>query len=770
MKPGKRKATFKSIRKRFILGLAVVVGSILVVFSGIAIIYNTQSLEERLRSRLNTLINLSVTGLSSALWQYNYDYVEDYIDSLFSYGDVVFVTVVTDNNKTITKTHNGIQNQDLEPVTSDSQLMWREADIRYNDVVIGHIKIALSRRRIDTLIVENSVLAIMLLFLLLSGILLTVFGLSKKYIFEPLELLEHFAHSISEGRLDSQLEIDTKDEMGRLAHSFNQMATRLKSIMASRDELEEEITERKRAEEALRNSEQLLNEMGRMAKIGGWEHDLITRQASWTKEIYRIVEIESDPIPGPDEHLAYYPPEDRRLLETAYLRAIQTGEKFDLELRCTTIKGRPLWVRAKGRPEFENGVCVKMRGTFQDITERKKTETEKEQLQSQLAQARKMEAIGTLAGGIAHDFNNILSAILGYTELALTDIPDGVEAKECLEQVLKSAVRAKNLVRQILSFSRPGTQERKPIALGPIIEETIKLLRATLPATIEIVPDMKSEVGTVLADPTQIHQLLINLCTNAAHAMRERGGILTVGLETVVPDKTVLAAQAELKPEPYERMTVTDTGEGMDPATLERIFEPFFTTKEVGQGTGMGLAMVHGIVKAHGGAVEVRSEPGKGSTFQIYLPLTEAHAEEAESAQPAPSPVGVEHILLVDDEESVMHIEKRMLERLGYKVTADTSSTRALEVFKSGPNDFDLVLTDQTMPQMTGLDLAQRLFDIRSDIPVIICTGYSTEISPESIGETGIKRVLMKPLAIREVAEAVRRVLDNHNSRQAVST
>ena len=401
----------------------------------------------------------------------------------------------------------------------------------------------------------------------------------------------------------------------------------------------------------------------------------------------------------------------------------------------------------------ENNKWIGNLGIMRDITER-------EQAQKRIQQAQKMEALGTLSGGIAHDFNNILAAILGYAELGLMDVSRGLSNKERLEQILKSGLRAKNLVQQILSFSRRSDSARKPIQIASIIAETVKLLRATLPTTIEIVEEFEAEPDNVLADPTQIHQVLVNLCTNSAHAMGERGGVLKIRLERISLDERSAASHAELNPGAYSKLTVSDTGEGMDKDTVERIFEPFFTTKETGQGTGMGLAVVHGILKAHGGAITVNSEAGKGSTFQVYLPILEIEAEKEDSEETESVPLGTEHILFVDDEKTLADIGKQMLERLGYQVIARTSSLEALEVFRTKADSFHLVITDQTMPNMTGVDLTKEILRIRPDIPIIICTGFSAQISEKKAGDLGVRRVLMKPLVAREVAEAIREVLD----------
>lgn len=379
----------------------------------------------------------------------------------------------------------------------------------------------------------------------------------------------------------------------------------------------------------------------------------------------------------------------------------------------------------------------------------------------QLRQVQKMEAIGTLAGGIAHEFNNSLAAIMGYTELAMLDVAEGTAIRINLEQVMKACHRAKNLIQQIVSFSQVSTEEHKPIELGLLVKEALTFLRASLPSTIEIRQDLGQLGGLVLADPTQIHQVLTNICANAAKAMGPKGGVLTVILSAIDlqhGDHTLLG---ELPPGRYQRLIVSDTGHGMDQKTLERIFEPFFTTKAPGEGTGMGLAVVYGIVKDHSGAIKVYSEPGKGSTFQVYLPLISPPSPTAPIVNTASPPGGTERILLIDDEEALATMGRHILEQLGYCVDAMTSSQEALEVFRSNPQKFDLVITDQTMPNLTGKDLARELMRIRLDIPVILCTGFSQQVAAEEAVKMGIKRFLMKPLVLRELAEAVRSVLDH---------
>jgi CheY-like chemotaxis protein len=378
--------------------------------------------------------------------------------------------------------------------------------------------------------------------------------------------------------------------------------------------------------------------------------------------------------------------------------------------------------------------------------------------QQQLLQTQKLEAIGTLAGGIAHDFNNILMAILGYTQLAMSEVPKDNRAQDDLQQVFMAGKRAKDLVKQILTFSRHTKQEKKPLELRLLIKEVLKFLRASLPTTIEILEHIESDAGIVMADPTQMHQVLMNLCTNAGHAMREKRGVLEVGLMTIDLDAAT-AQHLGLGHGPYVDLMVSDTGHGMERAVMERIFHPFFTTKGPGEGTGLGLSVVHGIVKSHGGAITVDSEPGKGTTFHMYLPRIEM-GEVPEALASAPVPTGSERILLVDDEKTLVEMVKQMLEVLGYKVAGRTSSIEALEAFRCRPDKFDLVITDQTMPNMTGETLAMEILKIRPDMPIILCTGYIGLISEEKIKAIGIRELVMKPVVGDDIARIIRQVLD----------
>ncbi len=384
--------------------------------------------------------------------------------------------------------------------------------------------------------------------------------------------------------------------------------------------------------------------------------------------------------------------------------------------------------------------------------------------ETQLQQVMKLQAIGTLAGGIAHDFNNILFPIVGYTELTMDDIPPDSQARKNLEEVLKAANRAKELVQQILTFSRQNGQERKPLKVQTLIKEALKLLRATIPSSIEIHSSVDEDCGPVNGDPTQIHQVIMNLCTNAYHALQETGGKLEVSLKETNLGHEQSLERVGMKPGRHLELTVKDNGHGMPPLVLERIFEPYYTTKEQGKGTGLGLSVIHGIIKNHGGDISVSSQPGEGSTFSVYLPVIDDIEVEIEPVKTASATNGNERILLIDDEEQIINLERRILENLGYKVTPKTDSEEALEEFSARPDRFDLVITDMTMPKITGDRLARKLMEINPQIPVILCTGFNEAISEEKALAMGIDKFVMKPIVKDELAYTIRTVLDNPKS------
>ncbi len=401
----------------------------------------------------------------------------------------------------------------------------------------------------------------------------------------------------------------------------------------------------------------------------------------------------------------------------------------------------------------EKGDIIHSRSIWRDITRQKK-------LESQIQQLQKMETIATFAGGIAHDFNNILGTIIGCTELSLEDSPIDSILYENLQQVHSAGLRAKDLVQQILTFSRHAEQELKPVRVQTIIEDAIKMSRSMLPSTIEIQKSISSQCGLIIADATQVNQITMNLITNAYHAMQETGGTLKISLGEVDLRGDDLR-DAAMSPGSYVCLSVSDTGIGMDKTTLDRIFDPYFTTKGKDKGTGLGLAVVHGLVKKFNGDINVYSEPGKGTTFNVYVPKMQDNAEIKEVECTSPIQKGKEHILFVDDDESLVRTGRLMLERLGYHVTGETNSVDAINSFQADPYKFDLVVTDMTMPNMTGVQVAQKLLEIKPETPIIICTGFNELITKEKAAALGIRGFVLKPMLGAEIAKTIREVLSN---------
>jgi PAS domain S-box-containing protein len=531
-----------------------------------------------------------------------------------------------------------------------------------------------------------------------------------------------------------------------------------------------DIEKRKKVEEALLTSQFHLSEVMDLAKIVYWELDTTTRTFTFNDSFYAFYGTTAEREGGlrmsaeEYEKRFIYPDDVPVVRQSA--ENIRSGAEsdscVDLEHRIVRRSGEVRHILARTRVfRDEQGRIKRCYGANQDITERKVAEEEKAALLSQLLQAQKMEAIGTLAGGIAHDFNNILAAMMGFAEMAKGRAVKESRQEQHLQRVLDAGARGRELVRQMLAFSRKTEQEKKLVRLSAVVREAIKLLRASIPSTIRIRTKAGAESGFVLADPTQMQQVLMNLCANAAYAMRETGGVLTVEVSDFVvsPD-----GRADgMKPGPYVRLVVRDTGAGMLPEIMAKIFDPFFTTKGPGEGTGLGLSIVHGIVEQHDGRITVESDPGRGSTFTLYLVQA---ASEREVADPGVEslPKGRERVLFVDDEEALAQLGREMLEDLGYQVTVKSDGLEALALFKADPGGLDLVMTDQTMPGMTGMELARALMGLRPGFPVIITTGYSDLVDAAVAKEAGVRAFLMKPISRGELARTIRKALDGQDA------
>ena len=475
----------------------------------------------------------------------------------------------------------------------------------------------------------------------------------------------------------------------------------------------------------------------------------------------RISGVPADQCQRMDLYRLATHPEDRARHDEFH-QQLSAGERdfYRMEKRYLRADGTIFWAELTVRifRDPAGGVAQEI-STLVDVTPHKLAEANLRKLEEQYRQAQKMEAMGTMAGGIAHDFNNMLTAIIGYTEMAKGQLKNDPNVDEYLSSVLQAGVRARDLVRHILTFSRQPTEQRRPVRLDHVVTEALKLLRATIPSTVEFDLDIGTELPVVLADTTQIHQVLMNLCTNAAQAMSDRPGRLAVRLDTCTLTASQAEANPNLRPGAYVRLTVSDTGHGMDQATLNRIFEPFFTTKGPGEGTGLGLSVVYGILHSYEGAMTVESQVGEGTTFHLYFPVHTAGATEM-AAPVAGIPGGKgERILLVDDERLLAVLGQKMLERLNYSVVSKSSVVEALALVRANPAAFDLVITDLTMPGMIGTEFARLLLEIRPDLPIILTTGYTASLTEERVRAMGIRELLLKPQTVQSLGTAVHRAL-----------
>ena len=612
-------------------------------------------------------------------------------------------------------------------------------DIRMGSSVIGSLALYDNMSGIN----KARLLAVSVMFFALFVSMCMAFAMVsplQRLISGPIVALSASAERISEEQdFSLRAEKQGNDEVGHLVDAFNNMIVQVEK--RNKELLASEKRFRSLVDQAV-DAFFLLDHDGRIVDVNQRACDSL----GYTRE--ELLSLTFRDIDGNDESAVT----EEKPWAHLQLFVTVTNESMHRRKDGTTF---PVEMRL-GLVDIGGGLFVM--GSTRDISERREAEAERRKLESRLLQSQKMEAVGVLAGGIAHDFNNILTAIIGYVELAKMKLDRDNPAYNSLEQVLKAGMRASDLVKQILTFSRQTIQDKTPVKVQLVIKEALKLLRASIPTSIEIKQNIDSDCGSVLANPTQIHQILMNLCTNAYHAMRTSGGVLGVSLEPLEITGNDVNKLLDLSPGRYVRLTVSDTGHGMDKDVLERIFEPYFTTKSLGEGTGMGLSVVHGIVKSYQGHISVYSEPGIGTIFNVYLPMID-DAPACVTADRKALERGSERLLIVDDEEQIVVMEKEMFTQIGYAVTACLTPEQALETFRKSPDAFDLVITDMTMPKMTGDKLALELLRTRPDIPIILCTGFSERINEEAAKAIGIREYVMKPIVLTEFSETIRKVL-----------
>lgn len=739
-------------------GLVFVVAGTLIQF------YLAYSREMRiLEEQIHDVERSHVQAMENSIWLADWDMVRVQAEGIQRLPEIRFVGVTADDGRRIVAIGNELTDE-AHRHEFPLRRSYKGQNLFLGTLTV-HADVDAVRQRLYSGLLIELVAQVIIVFLTCT----ILFYLFHRLAGRHLTVMSGYLRSFSPERLETPLTLDKVtpgrerfDELDQVVFSFNEMRQNLKrsfdALRRINEELREENHERLRAEKALRESEQRYSLLVNNIQEVFWMVTPDYQRVLFISPAYEKIWGRScdSLIARPDSWLDAVIDDDRQAL-AAVIAAIGKGSDLPTQIdfpeyRIMRPDGEVRWIKANGVPiRNEQGEIWAIAGLCEDISSRRVAE-------EKLCQAQKMEAIGTLAGGIAHDFNNILAAILGHADLLRYDMDADDPYRGNVDEIIRAGKRAKELIRQILAFSRKSSEKPRSILVAPIAKEVLKLIRASIPSTIEIRQQINAVDAAVLADPVQVHQVIVNLCTNSAQAMEEKGGVLSVSLETVRLTKEE-AAVLHGVPGEYVLLTVADTGCGMDRATRERIFDPYFTTKPFGKGTGMGLAVVHGIMQGCGGMARVHSEVGRGTTFFVYFPVTELPVECLED-QETDWPRGSERVLLVDDEPAIVSMGEQWLSRLGYQVTAVGSSVEALERFRRNPQAFDLVITDQTMPLLPGSELTREILKLRPEMPVILCTGYSSMVNEEVAEAIGIRKYMLKPLRGKELALAVRQVLD----------
>jgi len=753
-----------TLRRQLIIGMTLVVASMM----SLSIFEQTRLAREQavtVQAELVSALARSV-AVSSAVWVASRDYagLQEIVSGLKSYPDLRHVVVLDRHGKVLAHsdpTRRGMYMSDL-PKVAESTVLQRAINltdiaspVMLSGLHIGWVRIGIAQNSLHanlaTIVREGIFFA--LIGVVLSALVATLAG---RYLTRRLYVIQKVSNAVQAGQSGLRAELSGDDEAAQLARQFNAML----------DALESEMTGRKQADAAVKESEARFRATFEQAAVGMGLRSVDPRHPRWLRVNQKLCDIlgytceELLQISSVD-----VTPSEDRAEAIRYNERLLSGELSNLvrDKRYVRKDGTIIWAKisisvirdAHGQPShFISAV--------EDITERKQAEQARSALEAQVRESQKMEAMGILAGGVAHDFNNIIATILGNTALAKLDVrarPDDVLMS--LEEIDKAATRAKNLVQQILTFSRKGVQTFVAQPVRPLVEEAMKLLRSTIPRGVEFAARFAETPLYASVDSTQIEQVLINLCTNACHAMKDSAGRIEIGLTEVLLDQTATQLLPDLHPGQYVRLSVSDNGSGMDEATQAHIFEPFFTTKGVGLGTGLGLSVVHGIVKSHQGAITVESAPGKGTTFAVYLPAVAApaEAERVADATPAVSAGQGKCVIYVDDDESLVLLVQRVLKQLGYRTSGYMAGPDAVAAVRANPHGFDLVVSDYNMPGMSGLDVATEVRSIRPDLPVVIFSGYVTEELRADALRAGVREVISKANTVDEMCQSIHQLL-----------
>jgi PAS domain S-box-containing protein len=726
-----RPTSQRSISRDLTIGLILVI--IIVSSFALLVAYYTskQKAEAELQAKAEEYTDYIKNTLVLPLWNYDFETIQA-VCNAYLQNDLIAGIQVNDPRNLVDV---NIVKKDVRPTVV------RTVDLFHFGLPVGQARISLAHgylTRLNRQLFWSFALVILtnlVSLLVLTGIILR---LSLK---RPLIRLNEIVGSYAAGDYHPSMQDVTHIELQPLVSTLNQMGRKIEHNLSTARKAERKY--RSIFENALEGIYQttldgrILSANPAFARILGYH--------SPEQLMEEIVDIGEQHWKNPDARQEMV----RKLLEHGIVTAFET--------RMVRRDGQLIWVQINGRPVYDaSGNLMHLEGMVQDVTE-------KMHLENQIRQTQKMEAIGTLAGGIAHDFNNMLGVIIGCTELAMDGIAKDGKAAADMERVLDASLRAKDLVRQILTFSRQSESEFKPLILAPFLKEVVKFLQTTLPANMEVHLTQGPDNFTILADPTQLQQILLNLCTNSAHALSPGGGVIDICLSEQIVAATEDKPTSDLTTGAYVHMFVKDNGPGIAPENLHRVFDPFFTTKRVGEGTGLGLSVVHGIVKNHGGAVYAESDPGRGTTMHVFLPsLKHPGFEPAPESNVLP-PEGSEKVFLVEDEPVLADILRRILAGLGYQVMLYTDAVEALRFFQGHPNRYDLALLDHNMAALTGVELAVRMHRLQPDLPIVLFTGMNLELLRQDAEKAGVRSLLNKPLNRIDLAVAIRKVLDEPN-------